>query len=134
MSIHSFLTWFGWLLLGIFSNLSLPEAILQKYREGWRNLITLDFLNINYLSSFGRVSLINGELEKWRLLFSNDSLVLYLEIEFKKHWKKMVIQEFVKNEFDTERNCKRIILSIFNSSNSVYNFVLSLSTVTMADV
>ena len=114
--------------------MSLPEAILQKYREGWRNLITLDFLNINYLSSFGRVSLINGELEKWRLLFSNDSLVLYLEIEFKKHWKKMVIQEFVKNEFDTERNCKRIILSIFNSSNSVYNFVLSLSTVTMADV
>ena len=113
--------------MGILRNMKLPAVIEAKNMERWKQLIARDYLNVNYLSKYASVNLINDKLEHWNLKVNADEIEFSLNIFFHKEKTKMNVLEIRRNSYDTNYNLEMTLKCLFMKNVSVYRFVKDIA-------
>ena len=111
--------------IGVFRDLNLPHEVL-KYQKGYKKKLAEDFLNVQLLTKV-EAHLIEGNLEKWKLIFNNEGgkndIFLNLAISEQK-------VEKYKSTSDVDRDKLDLLLELlWDYCYTVYEFVISTNYV-----
>ena len=111
--------------IGLFRDLNLPHEVL-KDQKGYNKNLAEEFLNVQLLTKV-EAHLIDGNLEKWKLIFNSEGgkndIFLNLAISEQK-------VEKYKSTSDVDRDKLDLLLELlWDHCYTVYEFVLSTNYV-----
>ena len=111
--------------IGLFRDLNLPHEVL-KDQKGYKKNLAEEFLNVQLLTKV-EVNLIEGNLEKWKLIFNSERGKNYIFLNLARSQQK--IEKF-ESTSDVDRDKLDLLLELlWDYCYTVYEFVLSTNYV-----